>query len=232
MKLTKYIYIVTILLILALASGLSFADDDADSDSDSDQKGKVYEVTITNLTRGQIFSAPVVISHDRNYSLFTLGAPASAQLYPLAEDALTDPLTDHLDTLSSVFDYTVAGGNLLPGHSMTVEITTHGRFKFITALGMLVTTNDAFFAIRGAKVPSKRAATIDAEAYDSGSEANSEDCNFIPGPPCGSGGARDTGGAEGYVHVHAGVHGIADLVPASDDWRNPVAEITIRPIYK
>ena len=51
---------------------------------------------------------------------------------------------------------------------------------------------------------------------------------FIPGPPCGNAGVRDTGNAEGFVHVHAGVHGIGDLVAADHDWRNPVAKITIR----
>jgi hypothetical protein len=64
-------------------------------------------------------------------------------------------------------------------------------------------------------------------AYDAGSEANNEDGDFIPGPPFGSGGVRDTEGAEGFVHIHSGVHGIADLDPAIYDWRNPTAEIRI-----
>ncbi len=59
---------------------------------------------------------------------------------------------------------------------------------------------------------------------------NSEDCIYIPGPPCGNPGVRDTDGAEGFVHVHPGIHGIADLVPAAHDWRNPVALITIERI--
>lgn len=69
---------------------------------------------------------------------------------------------------------------------------------------------------------------VEAEAYDAGSEANSESCTYIPGPPCGNAEVRDTGDAEGFVHVHAGVHGIGDLDPAMHDWRNPVAEITIK----
>jgi hypothetical protein len=35
-------------------------------------------------------------------------------------------------------------------------------------------------------------------------------------------------GAEGRVLVHAGIHGIGDLVAADRDWRNPVARVTIR----
>jgi hypothetical protein len=38
--------------------------------------------------------------------------------------------------------------------------------------------------------------------------------------------------AEGYVHVHAGIHGIgSEVIPAERDWNNPVAKITIRRIY-
>ena len=36
--------------------------------------------------------------------------------------------------------------------------------------------------------------------------------------------------AEGYAHVHAGVHGIDDLVPSMHDWRNPTAYVTIKRI--
>jgi hypothetical protein len=41
-----------------------------------------------------------------------------------------------------------------------------------------------------------------------------------------------TTGAEGFVHVHAGIHGIKDLVPARDDWRNPVARIEVRRLHR
>ena len=49
---------------------------------------------------------------------------------------------------------------------------------------------------------------MEAAAYDAGSEYNSEDCAFIPGPPFGNGGVRDTDGAEGYVQILSGIHGI------------------------
>ena len=94
---------------------------------------------------------------------------------------------------------------------------------------MLVTTNDAFFAVNGVARPFRRQpGTHYAAAYDAGSEANNESCDFIPGPPCGNGGVRMQTGSEGYVHVHAGVHGIGDLDPAAYDWRNPVARVVIQ----
>ena len=94
---------------------------------------------------------------------------------------------------------------------------------------MLVSTNDAFAAVRGLRLPGGVGKSVRAtgDAYDAGSEANTEDCAHIPGPPCDNGGVRVIEGAEGYIHIHAGIHGIEDLVPAYRDWRNPVIEVTV-----
>ena len=73
---------------------------------------------------------------------------------------------------------------------------------------------------------------VEAPAYDAGSEQNTEACEDIPGPPCGPNDHPDVK-AEGYVHIHAGIHGIGSegVDPAMHDWRNPVAKITIERIY-
>jgi hypothetical protein len=63
-------------------------------------------------------------------------------------------------------------------------------------------------------------------AYDAGSEANTELCEHIPGPPCGNQ-ARMLTGAEGFVHVHRGIHGVGDLNEAAMDWNNPVVKVVI-----
>ena len=186
-----------------------------------------YKVTITNITRGQILSPPVVISHNSNFQLFNLGEPATMELAYLAEDANTEPLTDFLKTQSSVFNFTVGEGVILPGDSATVEIKTKSGFRLVSAAAMLVTTNDAFMSVRGVYARSGETTVVNATAYDAGSEDNSEDCAYIPGPPCGNGGVRDTDGAEGYVYIHSGIHGIGGLDPAEFDWLNPVATIKI-----
>ena len=74
--------------------------------------------------------------------------------------------------------------------------------------------------------------SFSAVAYDAGSEGNNEDCDFIPGPcAMGSTNFRYEMGAEGYVYVHNGVHGIGmgavNLDPSAHDWRNPVARIKV-----
>jgi hypothetical protein len=187
-----------------------------------------YAVTITNITRGQIISPPVVISHNQKFQVFHLGNPASPELAALAEDADTVPLAALLDGLDTVYDYHVADGPILPGMSVTVEVKGQGGFRIISAAGMLVTTNDAFFAVRGVYARPGAGVQVNARAYDAGSEKNSELCAFIPGPPCGNGGVRDTEGAEGYVYIHSGIHGHGDLEPADLDWQNPVAIVNIQ----
>ncbi|TNF72954.1 MAG: hypothetical protein EP299_08980 [Acidobacteria bacterium] len=185
-------------------------------------------VTITNLTSGQIISPPVVVTHSAATYVFRAGEEASSQVAALAEDADSAGLLAALAANPEVADFDIAEGPLLPGDSVTFNLNGAGPWTRLSALGMLVTTNDAFFGLDSADVRGRpRTKVFSVPAYDAGSEVNSESCTYIPGPPCGNGGARDTDGAEGFVHVHSGIHGIADLVPAEHDWRNPVVRITV-----
>ena len=195
-----------------------------------------FEVTVTNLTRGQTFTPILVASHKRGVSLFKLGDPASVALEILAEGGAVGPLETLLLSMPEVKDTSDSGGLLAPGDSVTVEVKTRGRFDHISVVSMLIPTNDAFFSLNGVKGPrGKRTVTLVSPAYDAGTEANDEDCDNIPGPVCGGMGDNpDRTGAEGYVHIHAGIHGIGkfrfqgDLDASERDWRNPVALISIR----
>ena len=100
---------------------------------------------------------------------------------------------------------------------------------------MLGISNDAFLALNGQSVPyflpffqQGWTGVYLANAYDAGSEENTESCDTVPGGPCSAAGVRDTEGAEGYVYVHNGIHGIGDLEASRFDWNNPVAKITVR----
>ena len=64
-----------------------------------------------------------------------------------------------------------------------------------------------------------------APAYDAGSETNDELSSTVAG--LGGEGYSPNDSGEGFVHIHNGVHGIGDLVAATMDWRNPVAQIAI-----
>jgi len=190
----------------------------------------VYQVWVTNLTRGQVLAPPVAITHTRDFSLFTLGAPASPGLAALAEDAVVDTLFAELEANDEVLDFAVGDAPIPPGATAVLEVESRFPHDLITVTQMLVQTNDAFFAAGGApgpRGPDQRQVTFYATAYDAGSEANTELCASIPGPPCGNALVRDTADAEGFVHVHAGIHGIGDLPASRWDWRNPVAKVKV-----
>ncbi len=190
---------------------------------------QTYDVTITNLTKGQIFSPPIVYSHRHSFDLFTPGEPAIPELAGVAEDADNDPLIALLGADPRVADVAVAGAPVMPGASTTVRVHAKGRARAISALGMLVTTNDAFFA-GGSGVPSFER-SVYAPAWDAGSEANTQECAHIPGPPCGTH-FHVEGGAEGYVYTHNGIQDRGDLSSEVWDWRNPAAKITIQRVKK
>ena len=199
-----------------------------------DPPGGRFEVTITKLTRGQQFTPILVATHKPSVKLFELGKPASAELATLAEEGNTAPLAAALSMLPDTGE--VVSGNSLtnPGASKTFIVHGRGGFGLFSVAAMLIPTNDAFFAINGAALPrGHETLTLTALAYDAGSERNDELCASIPGPmfaECGGsgGGGAPLGGEEGFVHIHAGIHGIGNFKAADRDWRNPVALITVR----
>lgn len=190
-----------------------------------------YAITITNLTRGQIIAPPAVIAHNGDYKMFTLGGAPSYELSQLAEAGNGSLVLNAAAAMPSVYKTALGSGGIPPGESQTIEIETTKEFSRISVGAMLATTNDGFMAVRGVHAPRRGSVTVEAEGYDAGSEANSETCAFIPGPPCGDTN-HNPAAPEGYVHVHAGIHGVSGgtLDPAKLDWRNPVAQVEIKRI--
>ena len=225
MKPTHRLVFAIALAVVLLAGGPALAQE------------RGFEVTVTNLTRGQQFTPILVASHREGVRLFGLGSPASAQLATLAEEGNTAPLMALLSSLPEVRDVATSSGLLGPGQSVTINVEAGGHFDRISVAAMLIPTNDGFFALNDQEGPNgNRTLTLYSPAYDAGSEANDELCASIPGPffdECGGpgGGAMVAGGEEGYVHIHAGIHGIGDLDASQRDWRNPVARISIRRVH-
>ncbi len=187
--------------------------------------GVLYDVTVTNLTRGQILSPPVVVAHRSNFRVFRAGDSAAPELAALAEDADSADLIALLESDPAVHAVEIGNGVILPGESLTVTIALGGGSRMITALGMLVTTNDSFFS--GTRRIQGAGSSFDAPAYDAGSEANTQDCDHIPGPPCDNPFVRVTDGAEGFIHISSGVREAGDLDVGVHDWRNPTARIVV-----
>lgn len=186
-----------------------------------------YEVTVTNVTRGQILGPIVAASHSSHASLFELGQPASAALAHQAEEGDPSLLIASLTGNPEVLSARTNGAVTMPGASSTIVIVADASRPYISLSSMLVSTNDAFIGLRGVPAPSSEVTRF-ARVYDAGSEFNSEDCAFVPGPPCGAAGMHDPTPAEGFVRIHEGIHGIGGLSADEFDWRGEAAQVTIR----
>ncbi len=195
----------------------------------ADKSGKVYEVTVTNLTRGQNFTPILAASHrSLNYPFFNAGEPASEALAALAEGGDTAPLNNVLNANPRVYQTVTTNGLLAPGESVTFQLKVRSGRDRISLVAMLVPTNDAFFSLQNLPLPRGHRRVVEyGPAYDAGTEPNDELCVNIPGPYCSGEGGSPGAGGEGFVHIHAGIHGSGDLTTADFDWRNPVVRVVI-----
>jgi len=233
-------YLSLVFLSLLFIIG-GFISCDSDNSSNA-QQINTYEVIITNLTRFQTFSPPVVASHNKSFQIFGAGEIASPGLEDVAEIGFPGTLLGELAANANVFDAVAAvvpmPMPLTPGNSLALEVTATEDFPYISAVGMLVITNDAFFGLNSVEVGAGvDTVIVEVPAYDAGTEVNDEECaNFPPLPPpapvpsslpgmCPAApAAMDEGG---FIHVHTGMHGASGLDPSEVDWRNPVARIQI-----
>ena len=82
----------------------------------------VYEVTVTNLTKGIAFTPLLAATHKPEMQLFTLGEPSSENIANVAEGGDISGLKDELDSSSSVANTTSTDGLLTHGQSVMFEI--------------------------------------------------------------------------------------------------------------
>lgn len=185
-----------------------------------------YRVTITNATANQVITPALLITHRKNFKLFSVGLPASNGLAYQAENGDPSLVYGEVVNAHGVNDVKTGSGVVLPGHSESIDIMASKKSR-LTFTAMLASTNDAFAALNAVKLPGYKK-TYYAYAHDAGSEMNNENCSYVPGPPCSgdSGNARTENG-EGFVSIHNGIHGDSDLNPKKLDWRGPVAIITV-----
>ena len=207
--------------------------------------GKTYKVTITNLTAGQAFTPPVLLTHSKRTGIFTVGDPASEEIQEIAENGNSAPLQMALGEDVHVHEVVAGTVPLVPANNpggtgfantATFEITTHGSARYLSFASMLICTNDGFTGLDTVKLP-KRSKTVYAVAYEARTEANTEDFADIV-PPCQGliGVSSDDAGTvmsnpllaeDGIIIPHAGINGGADLSPVAHGWGDPVAKIEI-----
>lgn len=191
-----------------------------------------YKITITNLTHGQPLAPVMAATHKPGISFFEVGQPPSDELAMLAEAGNGKPMADKLVAMHGVSDAQISTmGLTFPGKSTTMMVTATRGANHVSIGAMLGATNDAFFAVSDVALPKNReTTTYMADAYDAGSETNDELRSTVAG--LGGEGYSPNDSGEGFVHIHNGIHGVGDAIPADLDWRNPVAKIVIERVKK
>lgn len=189
-------------------------------------KSTSYYVTITNMTPNQTLSPPLLAIHSPGLVVWTPGQPASEGVARIAEDGDTKPLAMALKESGKVDSLYAAKNPIMPGKAVRYMLTANTDFSVLSIVTMLVTTNDGFTGINGMPLPWGSSKSL-VPAWDAGSEANTESCEHIPGPPCGSHNVRVTEGAEGAIYLHPGILGKGALSAERFSWSNPVAKITV-----
>ncbi|MFK7854493.1 MAG: spondin domain-containing protein [Granulosicoccus sp.] len=197
-----------------------------------------YEVTLTNLTGGQVFSEPAMILHPNTDTFWQIGQTASSELEALAESGETTGISNLADSMS--YPFVNADTSIAPGAMQTLSITTTAAANdVLTILTRLESTNDGFTGVNAISLSDLsepgQSMSIDRWALDSGTEKNLESTNLgslsddRPSEP------NDVIGSEfNYVTVHPGV--ITEIEPIPDNtsqlnrsrkFDNPVIRIRI-----
>lgn len=223
---------------IGLALGLAFAGSDS---ADAGPFQGTFRVTIHNLTEGQPLSPPVAATHRPSVKLFEVGTLASPEIEAIAEDGNQVPAVDLLSSSPRVNDVVDLGAPILAGESASFEIVARPGERLSLAT-MLICTNDGFTGLNGVRLPRAGSAVFETNAYDAGTEDNTQNSPDIV-DPCSALGPvlldGDDNGNENdavdtnppqVIHHHPGIHGSGDLDPELHGWTNPVTRIVVERI--
>ena len=168
-------------------------------------------IEAVNTTVAQPLSPLFIAVHEASASLFTEGMPASTAIEQMAEGGGIDELNDFANANPTVIVASGAFSGILPplGTDSTVITVADADLEgaVISAVGMLVNTNDAFagtnsYPLDGlASGGSIRLPTL---VWDAGTEANTEAAGTMPGP---------ADGGEGFNSVRDDLHDAVRIHP-------------------
>lgn len=204
-----------------------------------------FQITVKNLTAGQPLSPAAIILHDNMWHSFNIGQAASTELEQLAEGGDNSHLLSASLAEARVYAAESGMGIIAPGQHESFQVETNENYLgtlSLSVLSMLVNSNDAIVALNGKPLGSlevNESTSFELLTYDTGTEANTESADTIPGP------AADGGNREGYnserddlhdaVYVHAGVVTQDDGLTTSTlseihRWDNPAALVRVERI--
>ncbi len=195
-----------------------------------------YTVEIENLSSGQPFTPPLIAAHTSDTTVFTIGEAASEGVKEIAENGNLTVLSDALAADSAVIATTAGDAPVMPGAKATLTIDAPSG-SYLTWVSRLICTNDGFVGIDSLALQASGSQSLDKNAYDAGTETNTEDFADIV-PPCqgligvssddeGTGASNPDLAEGGVISAHAGVQGGDDLTVSDHGWTDPVARVTI-----
>jgi len=204
-------------------------------------------VTITNLSHGSHFTPLLFSAHDSAQHMYQKGEAATASLQAMAEGGDISLLSTDMMSVGADVSDNPAAGLMMPGQSVQFSMTTQDANTQLSAVAMILPTNDGFVGIESITLPTSAGRyEYYLNGYDAGTEVNDEIINGagapaaggIPADPLGSGGSNATGVATAEsnqtVHVHRGVlgdtdvnAGVSDLDTRVHRLLNPVAHLII-----
>lgn len=215
-----------------------------------------YSVTITNLTKGQPLSPPVIATHRGHGDLFGYGRTARYGVQQVAENGGVPVLVAELQAERDrgLFDDVQQwmSGPLVPsglpasamlGKTAKLTITSKNPGARLSWVSMLACTNDGFAGVDGFRLPHRVGSTHTtwAWSYDAGSERNTESFVDLVGGCQAAVGVKSSTGAtgtnmsnpllreDGRIRYHAGVRGIAadGLLRSVHGWYGPAARLSV-----
>lgn len=219
----------------------------ASADGNDHGQTRSYEITIQNDTEGQPLTPPVVATHRGRNAIFKVGRPASEQVKEIAENGNNAPLVTALNGNRRVSDVYEGSAPLVPDalpggatfdDSVTFTIDADRGHRRVSWQSMLICSNDGFTGLNGLRLPRGigHSAVATTQAYDAGTEANTEDFGDIV-PPCqglsGVTGDPGTGASDPALATnfpishHPGITGRRDLLTDVHGFTNPVATVTV-----
>ena len=229
-----FIRLAAVLAVAAFVAGLSLVANGPAATRAANGE-TTWNITVQNLTEGQPFSPPVVVVHDATADVLEVGSAASAGVQAIAEDGNPAPLVAALEGAGGIHDVTVFGGPILAGTSATVMVSGPSG-SLVSIVGMLICTNDGFTGADSWALPVSGSSSLMANAYDAGTEMNTEagpdiiDACQAAGPVSlpDDGNARPA--ESGVITMHAGITGSGVLTTDDHGWTDPVATITAQQV--
>lgn len=208
-------------------------------------KALKYEVTIENMAAGQPLSPPVIATHRRTANLFRVGSLASPEIEAIAENGDASSAAALLSSLSQTSDVVSIGAPLTPAGTVVGDFTDTVTFEIWARPGdslslatMLICSNDGITGLDRGRLPYHGSRTYYLNAYDAGTENNTElsgdivdPCSGLgPHPLNGDPNGNENDAVDSTPHMairhHDGIAGSGDLTDAHS-WDGPVAKVTV-----